>query len=182
MLVYCYHWKVSYMCMAAVRDSKERTQQVSVELLCVLAVINLTISPSKSVKAVAYHVLSRFSLFVLDLPASHSSEEQDISTSYHISKPALLLPKLLHHLWSKVIFLSLVHCVCFFLHLLWVCFGITLDDSDYMRIGSPILCSLTNDRRWWCCMIPYVNVVNPVILVLLWLPVHPQKSCFGFLV
>lgn len=87
--------------MAAVLDSKEQTHHVSVELLCVLAVINLTISPSKSVKAVAYHVLSRFSLFVLDLPASHSSEEQDISTSYHISKPALLLPKLLHHLWSK---------------------------------------------------------------------------------
>ncbi|ONM29760.1 Protein RST1, partial [Zea mays] len=84
-----------------VLDSKEQTHHVSVELLCVLAVINLTISPSKSVKAVAYHVLSRFSLFVLDLPASHSSEEQDISTSYHISKPALLLPKLLHHLWSK---------------------------------------------------------------------------------
>lgn len=69
-----------------------------------MAVMNLAISPSKSVKTVVYHVLSRFSLLVLDLPASHSSEQQDISTDYHISKPALILPKLLHHLWSQVIF------------------------------------------------------------------------------
>jgi hypothetical protein len=35
------------MCMAAMLDNKGQTHHISVELLCVLAVINLTISPSK---------------------------------------------------------------------------------------------------------------------------------------
>ncbi|KAF8704854.1 hypothetical protein HU200_031092 [Digitaria exilis] len=84
-----------------VLEQKEKTHHLCEELLCLMTVMNLAISPSKSVKAVAYHVLSRFSLLVLDFPASHSSEQQDISTDYHISKPALILPKLLHHLWSQ---------------------------------------------------------------------------------
>jgi hypothetical protein len=92
------------MCTAAVLERKEQTYRLSEELLCVMAVVNLGISPSKSVKAVVYHVLSRLSSLILDLPASHSSEQQDISTDYHISKPALILPKLLHHIWSQVIF------------------------------------------------------------------------------
>ncbi|KAJ1282422.1 hypothetical protein BS78_03G050600 [Paspalum vaginatum] len=98
LLAFLIEWKYEN---AAVLERKERTHHISEELLCVMAVMNLAISPSKSVKAVAYHVMSRFSLLVSDLPTSHSSEEQDISMVYHISKPALILPKLLHHLWSK---------------------------------------------------------------------------------
>jgi hypothetical protein len=90
--------------MAAVLERKEQKHCLSEELLCVMAVINLAISPSKSVKAVVYHILSRFSSLVLDMPACHSSEQQDTSTDYRISKPALILPKLLHHIWSQVIF------------------------------------------------------------------------------
>ena len=90
--------------MAAVLEQKEQKHCLSEELLCVMEVINLAISPSKSVKAVVHHILSRFSSLVLDMPATHSSEQQDISMDYHISKPALILPKLLHYIWSQVIF------------------------------------------------------------------------------
>ncbi|RCV24849.1 hypothetical protein SETIT_5G119500v2 [Setaria italica] len=96
LLAFLIEWKYEN-----VLERKEQTHGLSEELLCVMAVINLGISPSKSVKAVVYHVLSRFSSLILDLPASHSSEQQDISTDYHISKPALILPKLLHHIWSQ---------------------------------------------------------------------------------
>jgi len=84
-----------------VLELQEQKHYLSEELLCVMAVINLAISPSKSVKAVVYHILSRFSSLVLDTPATHSSDQQDISTDYHISKPALILPKLLRHIWSQ---------------------------------------------------------------------------------
>ncbi|KAG2586760.1 hypothetical protein PVAP13_5NG075481 [Panicum virgatum] len=84
-----------------VLELQEQKHCLSEELLCVMAVINLAISPSKSVKAVVYHILSRFSSLVLDTPATHSSDQQDISTDYHISKPALILPKLLRHIWSQ---------------------------------------------------------------------------------
>ncbi|XP_062193776.1 protein RST1 isoform X2 [Phragmites australis] len=96
LLAFLMEWKYEN-----VLERKELTQHLNEELLCVLPVINLAISPSKSVKAVASHVLSRFSLLVLDLPASHSSEHQDISMVCHISKPAFILPKLLNHLWSQ---------------------------------------------------------------------------------
>lgn len=56
------------MFMVAALKTNEAVHYFSEELLCVLPVINLVISPSKSVKAVASHVLSRFSLLVLDLP------------------------------------------------------------------------------------------------------------------
>ncbi|VAH57368.1 unnamed protein product [Triticum turgidum subsp. durum] len=81
--------------------TNEVVHHFSEELLCVLPVINLVISPSRSVKAVASHVLSRFSLLVLELPASCSSEQQDISMVHHISRPTFILPKLVHHLWSQ---------------------------------------------------------------------------------
>ncbi|KAK3164000.1 hypothetical protein QOZ80_1AG0011250 [Eleusine coracana subsp. coracana] len=81
-------------------ERKESIHNLSEELLCVLPVINLAVSPSKSVKAASSHVLSRFSLLVLDSPASHLSE-QDTSMVYHISKPSFILPKLLRHLWSQ---------------------------------------------------------------------------------
>uniref|UniRef100_A0A0D9UX89 DUF3730 domain-containing protein n=1 Tax=Leersia perrieri TaxID=77586 RepID=A0A0D9UX89_9ORYZ len=71
------------------------------EILCVLPVINLVMSPSKSVKSVASHVLSRLHLLVLDLLAPCSSEQHDSSFVHHISKPATILPKLVHHLWSQ---------------------------------------------------------------------------------
>ncbi|CAO2193844.1 unnamed protein product [Urochloa humidicola] len=96
LLAFLIEWKYEN-----VLERKEQTRRLSEELLCVMAVINLAISPSKAVKAVAYHVLSRFSSFILDLPASHSSDQQDISMEYHLSKPALILPKLLHHIWSQ---------------------------------------------------------------------------------
>uniref|UniRef100_M8CQR3 DUF3730 domain-containing protein n=1 Tax=Aegilops tauschii TaxID=37682 RepID=M8CQR3_AEGTA len=82
--------------------TNEVVHHVSEELLCVLPVINLVISPSRSVKAVASHVLSRFSLLVLELPASCSSEQQDISMVHHISRPTFILPKLVQHLWSQL--------------------------------------------------------------------------------
>ncbi|XP_020405686.1 protein RST1 isoform X4 [Zea mays] len=137
-----------------VLDSKEQTHHVSVELLCVLAVINLTISPSKSVKAVAYHVLSRFSLFVLDLPASHSSEEQDISTSYHISKPALLLPKLLHHLWSKLSLLEslpslAIHGFVLPLALQWISPMLKRDSNSVLyAMAVRLLCKIWAVTDW----------------------------------
>ncbi|VAH72993.1 unnamed protein product [Triticum turgidum subsp. durum] len=81
--------------------TNEVVHHFSEELLCVLPVINLVISPSRSVKAVASHVLSRFSLLVLELPASCSSEKRDISMVHHISRPTFILPKLVHHLWSQ---------------------------------------------------------------------------------
>jgi hypothetical protein len=88
----------------APHKTKEAVHHFSEELFCLLPVINLVISPSRSVKEVAAHVLSRFSLLVLELPASCSSEQQDFSTVLHISKPTSILPKLVHHLWSQVIF------------------------------------------------------------------------------
>lgn len=90
--------------LLAALKTNEVVHHFSEELLCVLPVINLVISPSRSVKAVASHVLSRFSLLVLELPASCSSEQQDISMVHHISRPTFILPKLVHHLWSQVIF------------------------------------------------------------------------------
>uniref|UniRef100_A0A0A9CM40 DUF3730 domain-containing protein n=1 Tax=Arundo donax TaxID=35708 RepID=A0A0A9CM40_ARUDO len=96
LLAFLIEWKYEN-----VLERKELTRHLREELFCVLPVINLAISPSKSVKAVASHVLSRFSLLVLDLPASCLSEKQDTSTVCHISKPVFILPKLLHHLWSQ---------------------------------------------------------------------------------
>ncbi|PNT70012.1 hypothetical protein BRADI_2g04280v3 [Brachypodium distachyon] len=82
-------------------ETNEAVNHFSEGLLCALPVINLVISPSRSVKAVASHVLSRFSLLVPELPTSRSSEQQDISLFYHISKPTCILPKLVHHLWFQ---------------------------------------------------------------------------------
>lgn len=84
--------------------TNEAVHHFSEEIVCVLPVINLVISPSKSVKSVASHVLSRFHVLVLDLLASCSSEQQDSSMVHHISKPTSILPKLVHHLWSQVNF------------------------------------------------------------------------------
>uniref|UniRef100_A0A0E0MRW9 DUF3730 domain-containing protein n=1 Tax=Oryza rufipogon TaxID=4529 RepID=A0A0E0MRW9_ORYRU len=81
--------------------TNEAVHHFSEEIVCVLPVINLVISPSKSVKSVASHVLSRFHVLVLDLLASCSSEQQDSSMVHHISKPTSILPKLVHHLWSQ---------------------------------------------------------------------------------
>ncbi|XP_051222968.1 protein RST1 isoform X1 [Lolium perenne] len=81
--------------------TNESVHHFSEELLCLLPVINLVISPSRYVKEVASHVLSIFSLLVLELPASCSSEQQDFSMVHHISKPTFILPKLVHHLWSQ---------------------------------------------------------------------------------
>uniref|UniRef100_A0A0E0JEK9 DUF3730 domain-containing protein n=1 Tax=Oryza punctata TaxID=4537 RepID=A0A0E0JEK9_ORYPU len=81
--------------------TNEAVHHFSEEIVCVLPVINLVISPSKSVKSVASRVLSRFHVLVLDLLASCSSEQQDISMVHHISKPTSILPKLVHHLWSQ---------------------------------------------------------------------------------
>jgi hypothetical protein len=49
---------------------KVSTHNLSEELLCVLPVIDLDISPSKSVEAAAYHVVSRFAWLLLGLPNS----------------------------------------------------------------------------------------------------------------
>uniref|UniRef100_A0A0E0BXQ1 DUF3730 domain-containing protein n=1 Tax=Oryza meridionalis TaxID=40149 RepID=A0A0E0BXQ1_9ORYZ len=81
--------------------TNEAVHHFSEEIVCVLPVINLVISPSKSVKSVASHVLSRFHVLVLDLLASCSSEQRDSSMVHHISKPTSILPKLVHHLWSQ---------------------------------------------------------------------------------
>ncbi|CAM0879759.1 unnamed protein product [Alopecurus aequalis] len=82
-------------------EANEAVHHFREELLCLLPVINLVISPSRSVKEVASHVLSRLSLLVLELPASCSSQQQDFSMVHHISKPTFILPKLVHHLWSQ---------------------------------------------------------------------------------
>lgn len=87
--------------LAPHNKTNKAVHHFSEELLCLLPVINLVISPSRSVKEVASHVLSRFSLLVLELPASCSSEQQDFSMVHHISKPTSILPKLVHHLWSQ---------------------------------------------------------------------------------
>uniref|UniRef100_A0ACD5VJS0 Uncharacterized protein n=1 Tax=Avena sativa TaxID=4498 RepID=A0ACD5VJS0_AVESA len=81
--------------------TNEIAHHFSEELLCLLPVINLVISPSRSVKEVASHVLSRFSSLLLELPTSCSPEQQDFSMVHHISKPTFILPKLVHHLWSQ---------------------------------------------------------------------------------
>jgi hypothetical protein len=49
---------------------KVSTHNLSEELLCVLPVIDLDISPSKSVEAAAYHVVSRIAWLLLGLPNS----------------------------------------------------------------------------------------------------------------
>uniref|UniRef100_J3KWR7 DUF3730 domain-containing protein n=2 Tax=Oryza brachyantha TaxID=4533 RepID=J3KWR7_ORYBR len=81
--------------------TNEAVHGFSEEIICVLPVINLVISPSKSVKSVASRVLSRFRLLVLDLLAPCSPEQQDTSVVHHISNPTSILPKLVHHLWFQ---------------------------------------------------------------------------------
>jgi hypothetical protein len=96
LLAFLIEWKYEN-----VLERKVLTHSLSEELLCVMPVINLAISPSKSVKVAASHVLSRFTWLLLDFPDSCLSEEQDISMVYHISKSSFILPKLLRHLWSQ---------------------------------------------------------------------------------
>ena len=67
--------------MVAVLKANEAVHHFSEELLSLLSVINLVMSPSGSVKEVASHVLllSGFSSLVLELPASCLSEQQVFS-------------------------------------------------------------------------------------------------------
>ena len=79
--------------MVAALKANEEVHHFSEELLCLLPVINLVISPSRSVKEVASHVLSRLSLLVLELPASCSSEQQVFSMVHRIGEHTFILPR-----------------------------------------------------------------------------------------
>ena len=81
--------------MVAVLKANEAVHHFSEELLSLLSVINLVMSPSGSVKEVASHVLllSGFSSLVLELPASCSSEQQVFSMVHRIGEHTFILPR-----------------------------------------------------------------------------------------
>lgn len=82
------------------------------EFLLVLPLMNLLLSPSKSVKATATYLLSMLERHLLDmLITPEKIQFSQIDASGPI-KSISIIRRLLHHLWFPVIFHMLQACIC----------------------------------------------------------------------
>ncbi|KAJ3700903.1 hypothetical protein LUZ61_004608 [Rhynchospora tenuis] len=72
------------------------------ELLCIFPVVNMLMSPSNSVKAMASHFLSTVNGLILDLISSHPSEENACSSWTPVDPHSSAFLRLLHYLMFEV--------------------------------------------------------------------------------
>ncbi|KAJ1684988.1 hypothetical protein LUZ63_016378 [Rhynchospora breviuscula] len=72
------------------------------ELLCIFPVVNMLMSPSNSVKAMASHFLSMVNGLILDLISAHPSEENVCSSWTPVDPHSSVFLRLLHYLMFEV--------------------------------------------------------------------------------
>jgi hypothetical protein len=73
------------------------------ELLCIFPVVNLLMSPSNSIKAMASNFLSMVDGLIVDFVSSHPSGENACTMWNSVGPHSSALLRLLHHLLFEVI-------------------------------------------------------------------------------
>lgn len=79
------------------------TSHLSEELLFIFPVINLLVSPSKSVKAAASYLLILVERLVAELSVEPNKFSKSSSQFQHASKLESITFRLLNHLWFQVV-------------------------------------------------------------------------------